>query len=562
LNTPRTLVRPLPILLALLSVAALGAWWFAHLSSEINTRLEFEDAYMFYRYALNIRHGFGVSWNPDGIHTYGETAPLWGLVVLALSYLPFDGSRVLVLGSAISSFGALLAMAWAAAVNATGKALSLFAFSLALVALPLVLTDIFFLNAATGMETMLAMLLCALFIGLTLLWQRGRIAPELVGLIGLLLFLTRPEAAIAVLLMPTAAFFLLPNITLRGLARLLGIFLLGVLLQMLFCKLYFHTALPLSFSIKSLHGYVGYAGNWKPISAAYLFFSTYKLYLVAIALLIRKPDARLLAVFLVPLLATFAYLLTVTQIMGFVARYYMPYLPFIVIPALLLLDRRLAEWQANLRTAWPRKQTLLHLAAAAAVLLCTCGPVPPGIGRILDRRLYAGTLVYDPVTLHTASPTPLPPTLYLNTMWGVTDTLIAPLPPGAKVAASEVGYLGARAPQVSIIDTAGLNDTQIALHGFNMPALLARRPDILWLPHPDYTYQRGLMLTDPALLQQYDVYAGAANYGLAIRKDSPFHAQIERQWHTLWDQLYPGLNMQDYLVQSVSWTGQKHPGAS
>jgi hypothetical protein len=549
-----------PLWGALIVTGLVGWWWFVHLSAPINGRLEFEDAFMFYRYALNIRHGLGVSWNPDGMHTYGETAPLWGLAVWLLSYLPFGPSKTLVLGSAMCSFGALIAMAWAVAANAKSKTMSLFAVAFGLVMLPLVFTEIYSLNAATGMETMLALLLCGMLAGMVLLWQRGKIAPESVSLVGLLLFLTRPEAALVVVLMPIVAMLLLRGPSKASLGRLLGWFFAGVALEMLLCKVYFHTALPLSFSIKSLHGYVGYAGNWKPISAMYLFFSTYRAYVLALALFARRRDWRLLAIFFVPLLATFCYLLTVTQIMGFLARYYMPYLALVVVPALLVVDRRIAEWQAGDRSAWSGRDLVWHGAAVTVVLLCTVGPVPPGIGRILDRRLYAGTMVYDSVTLHVAAQKPLPPTLYLDTMWGLTDELVAPLPAGASVAASEVGYLGAKAPQVTIIDTAGLNDTRIALHGFNMDALLARKPDILWLPHPDYTYQRGLMLTDPALLQQYDVFAGAANYGLAIRKDSPYRAQIEQEWQALWQQLYPGYDMRDYLVTSISWSGEKHPG--
>ena len=52
-------------------------------------------------------------------------------------------------------------------------------------------------------------------------------------------------------------------------------------------------------------------------------------------------------------------------------------------------------------------------------------------------------------------------------MQDITDDLIAPLPPGTTVAATEVGYLGDHASQINVIDLAGLNDTDIALHGFD-----------------------------------------------------------------------------------------------
>ena len=143
-------------------------------------------------------------------------------------------------------------------------------------------------------------------------------------------------------------------------------------------------------------------------------------------------------------------------------------------------------------------------------------------------------------------------------MTDLTDLLVAPLPKGATVAATEVGYLGDRAAQVNMIDLAGLNDNEIALHGFDVHALLLRKPDVIWMPNTDYTYQNAWMMSDPELLKEYDVYAGAANYGLAIRKDSPYRVEIDQQMQVFWDAVYPGYAMSDYLVRSAGWTRAKH----
>jgi hypothetical protein len=108
---------------ALLVVGLLGWWGFLYLGYAMHTRLDFDDAYMFYRYALHMREGLGVSWNPDGVHTYGQTAPLWGLVVAGLSYLPLGMGEVLKMGSGASSILATVAIAWATAANATSPAI-------------------------------------------------------------------------------------------------------------------------------------------------------------------------------------------------------------------------------------------------------------------------------------------------------------------------------------------------------------------------------------------------------------------------------------------------------
>jgi len=143
-------------------------------------------------------------------------------------------------------------------------------------------------------------------------------------------------------------------------------------------------------------------------------------------------------------------------------------------------------------------------------------------------------------------------------MQDITDDLIAPLPPGTTVAATEVGYLGDHASQINVIDLAGLNDTDIALHGFNTSRFLVRKPDLIWMPNSAYTYQRGAMISDPTFLAQYDLYAGAGNYGIAIRKDSPVRPQIEHQLGIFWSRVYPGTNPSSYLVHSATWTGLKH----
>jgi hypothetical protein len=77
------------------------------------------------------------------------------------------------------------------------------------------------------------------------------------------------------------------------------------------------------------------------------------------------------------------------------------------------------------------------------------------------------------------------------------------------------------------------------------------------MPNTSYTYQRGEMFADPEFLAEYDVYAGAANYGIALRKDSPVRPQIDHQMQVYWSAVYPGCRMSDYLVCSASWSGRK-----
>lgn len=550
-------------LVTALLIAVASLWWIQWLRISLARPLIFDDAYMFYRYAIHIRQGMGMTWNLDGVHTYGETSPLWGIVVLLFSFLPFSMPTVLVFGSWICSAAALVAISWAVARNAKSLYLQSIWRVLPIVALPLVFMPVFLANAITGMETMMAVFLVAIFIGLVLSWAEGNSRSEVAALVGALLFLIRPEAALAIVVMPTLAWLLLPGITKKSLATLLLVFFACFALDLVFCKLYFGSPLPLSFYMKSRHGYEGYHTSWAPTLSALNMLGTCLPFLVLLAFTARRSDLARTIICLVPALLAFGYLLTITQIMGMDARYYVPYLAFFVVPALLALDGRLSSKLEAVKPFQPiRRIAIVSVTAFAclAVVFVISKRVINyrNVFRAMDRQLERRDFAYDPVHFQVAATERLPLIDPYTQITEMANVLLKPLPSGSTMTASEVGELGGAVPSVNIIDLAGLNDPQIALHGFDMNALLARRPDIIWMPHTDYTYQRGIMLSNPAFLQQYDLLVGAAGFGLALRKDTPVRPILDRQIQIFWHDLYPTYRMTDYLVQSTSWSGKKH----
>ncbi|MGI4755636.1 MAG: hypothetical protein ACRYGF_02175 [Janthinobacterium lividum] len=538
-------------------LAGLAATSISQFMAARRTPLLFDDAYMFLRYAENLRHGLGYAWNPDGVHTYGPTSLLWSAATLLLSYLPAGAWTQLITGSWLCSVAALIAIAWAVATNARRAWLRSTWRVLPLVALPLAGTAAFEGNQFTGMETMLAMALCGIFTGVALRWRAGRALPVAVGLAAMLLLLARPESAIVGLLLPALLWWCMegPRPPVRELATLYGVFLGAAALELLLCQWYFGTPVPLSVFLKGGHAYRGYAGVWHPELLLTVFLRSCQVFLAALLLLARRRDYRLLLCCLIPAAAVFVYLQAVTQIMGFNARYYAPYLPLVIVPALLLLDRHLTDRAWN---SFTRRSLYLRSGLVAALILCLLLLSSEAVQGTVRQAEHRCRDAYDSADLRMSATQPLPPHTWQETMQSITDDLIAPLPPGTTVAATEVGYLGQRAAAIHIIDLAGLNDTDIALHGFRMDALLARKPDIIWMPNTEYTYQRGVMYSDPALLREYDIYAGAANYGIALRKDSPFRAAIDRQMNVFWQRNYPGFQQGDYLVQAATWTGAKH----
>lgn len=292
------------------------------------------------------------------------------------------------------------------------------------------------------------------------------------------------------------------------------------------------------------------------------FFAGCELYVVALILLGRREDLRVIVCCVVPALVTFAYMGTVTQIMGFNARYYAPYLAFFVVPALLVVDRWMARFTASgdvpVEEGWPGRTLAVRGAVTAVVMVGLLAVSSEAVQAKLRRVESRAHFEYEPAEVVMAARVPLPKVPWDVMMTEFTDVMVAPLPKGATVAATEVGYLGSRAAQVNVIDLAGLNDTEIALHGFDVHALLLRKPDLVWMPNSEYTFQNAEMMSDPELLREYEVYAGAANYGLAVRKDSPYRAQIEKQMQVFWQAMYPGYAMSAYRVETARWSRVKH----
>jgi hypothetical protein len=282
-------------------------------------------------------------------------------------------------------------MSWAVAANAVSRDFQRYAAVIPLVALPPLGTRIFVENVATGMETMLAMALIAAYTGVVLLWLRGRVRTVGCSLVGILAVLVRPEAGLVVVLLPVAAFLLLQRQRKPGdLLLMLGEFGAGVLLLAAWAHSYFGTPVPLAFYVKAYHSYQGYAHSWQPVTSLAAFLSGCGLYLAAIALWARRATQRMLLVFAIPLFAICGYLLTITQIMGFGARYYLPYLPLVVIPSLLTLD---AAMVAN-SDAWGRGR-VLRFGMLGLTLYIVQQAYPTTLLVRLDRAVEGQRSVYD-----------------------------------------------------------------------------------------------------------------------------------------------------------------------
>lgn len=456
---------------ALLTSALVRAW---------RAPLTFDDAFMYYRYAKNVQAGHGISWNSNGVHTYGLTSLPWLLFVIPAALAPLSVSHALEISSWGTGIAALAVIVSAVTTFAKSTPGSYWPAAAALVAVPLSLNPDFVALATTGMDTMLALAANALLVLALLRFRAEPSAPRawLTGFASVASVLIRPDSGLCAILGPALTWYALGLPRRWGLLVPLAVFPLTLIAAyLLLCHLYFGSALPLGFYAKTGHAYAGYVGSTRAAYRLFLFGNLVSFFLALCCGTIRRKQWAEVLPFFGPACLTALYLLTVRQIMGLYGRFYLPLLPFFVIPALLVFDDFIARADRRME-AWR--------LVAALLLVLVLGPNArsvQGLASALDRQRIAPIDV--PILAHRAT-RPLATTAWLGTdteertRAAVAEEIVRPLPKGAVVAASEVGYLGAIAPQVDVVDLVGLNDTQIGIRGFSMDYLLSTPPDFIW----------------------------------------------------------------------------------
>ncbi len=328
--------------LALLRTVCVGAavLSLAHFSWTAWSRLggtDFDDAFIFIRYAKHWLSGAGFSWNAADGTAYGITSFLHLFVVTLLRALT-DLSDAGVL-TAVSFVAALLScvvlivLGFLSVENAGFRKTRM-----PLLVVPcLLLGSSLGYHSVTGMETTLSLLANALLACCVVLWSRNR---SLRGLALCLLsayvsFLTRPDNGLYAWLLPPLFLVASDRRLWRYSLSYAFLFVLVLVCDGALKKALLGDFVPLPFFAKSSGFYQGYLGTskWNAMGEMLSFFrEALPFMLLAVCTASRRAIPRLAAI-AVPMLVTFAYYLTVTQIMGWHSRYYYPSLPFLVLGA-------------------------------------------------------------------------------------------------------------------------------------------------------------------------------------------------------------------------------------
>lgn len=473
---------------------------------------EFDDAFMFLRYAMNLLAGYGFEWNAGEGSVFGPTSLLYTFWVTLIHGVVSDGASALRLASSIPVY--LLAVVYAAMFRRVSR--WSWPACLALASSYVFVLDPYYLvHGANGMDTALAQCCAALLVFFSVF------APfrlRWVVAVAYLTFLARPDLGLYATVLPVGALWAREG--LRPAIRL-GCTMTGVLLLDTLLKWWWlGDVLPLSFFAKRRGYYEGFMGllNWDTTAYLFHFLLHGAPFAILAFVLLQRRHLKLVAAVGVPLLATLAYHLQVVAIMGDDARYLWPQMPFFVGLGVLAwrnLDRR----QIGLLV----RQRVLGVLAYGALLglVLIWGPQ-------FYRQVIVGSMTRYQAQSHyqaTAKQGPRPAgwRAVLHGMADWTETL----PTGTVMAATEYGMLAARRADVVIVDMAGLHDAYLAHQGFDADYVLdRRRPDLIWMPRVNYTFMWAKLLDHPSFKRDYDFYPGLMDYGIAIRRGSERSEQL------------------------------------
>jgi hypothetical protein len=536
--------------IAVLSIGTLLAFYVFFVRENLATT--FDDAYMFIRYAKNLLGGYGFAWNRDGIPTYGFTSTLYLFVItLVQGIIPnADPGALLVITSAALSILAIVIMTGTMlSVRASGFFRKYPTTIAAAILVVFTVSPYFLFHAASGMDTSLSLLCNSLLIFAVIRWLERINKTSLFLVIGIayLSFLARPDNLIYAMGFPILYNLLADD---EGRTKRIAHFLIGlaILLALDTAAKFaiFGDPLPLPFYAKSNGHYSGYAGidGWNPVLYLFDFGNMALPFSILLIMTASKNSLKLVAAFLVPALVTFAYYFSVIQIMGFQARYYFPAMPFFIVSSFVVFDKRL---QREGKFIFQKNLLRIGLSAATAIFFLT-----PTI-RAASGKIFADTFIPMPMLasvstkFSTPAKTPLPHLGWWKSIEAISE-IAAHLPAGTNFAFSEYGRVGAYAPQVQIIDPLGLNDPFFAHHGFSAEEFFKRQPDLIWLPHLDYTQINAAILDAEEFQSQYEYYPGAFDYGLALCKNSSLRLVIYEAVKTTWQKIYQNLHMEEYLA--------------
>ena len=519
-------------ILLLAFAAILLAVFLAHLTDGL-----WDDAYFFKRIAHNFVTIGTLTWNPGELPVYGITAQLFLLPAVAVYLLSATHYIILIkLFLAVCLWGAFFlslkilnrAAKGESSVEHSG-ALLLFGFSL-----PPVLVTV-----NSGMETAAALFLITLSLLILFTGSNRAGQPLRLGLIAVLIYLIRPDAILLVLGVALIWFWR------NNFARFLKISLIagsGVVAFLFLFSKYYGTALPLSFYLKSAP-LTGYYTHFLSIARRVkLFHFTQFIYYSAPFLLISlfRRDRRVLALVGGSLVFVLYHLLSTVEVMGMMARFYLPALMPIVLAASLTLPEFCRKAKTQILTALLLLYSIAGYVLLARSVLKEISPwlllvylISLGLivaGARFKRKIFSyfsiillvcGILVFRlpfKVIVHTDEKIVLSQ-VDRFTVWRGIKTLRRSFREPIHIYHSEIGVPGVLFLNSRVTDLSGLMNRRMTLGHLPFDSLCSEdQPEAIFLPHKNYRELNRQILRS-ACLAKYTRVVSKSSSPLYIRND-------------------------------------------
>jgi hypothetical protein len=506
------------------------------LTLTINNFLDFridawDDSLMFARYAYNLDKTGAWSWNAGESPVFGMTELAYGWVV----YNNYVANRSLTPVQLVQYTSAAIGVIWILVSSVAFTGYLIFSKHkyrpIVIIALFSILVGLYtytnlLVHFTSGMGTTTALLYITIYLIVAHLAHYKNILVQIaLGIFGGLAFAVRPDLMLFTLCVPIA--FLLFSKTPQARRNAIVVIVITIItlgIQMLMARAYFGSALPLPFFAKSGGIYDSYLENQYLVMGLnhfkeYLSSSWYFVILI-LAGFIGNNKAFLkrlgpvgigLAVGAIGYIAY--YMLFVIQIMPQYQRFYYPTFPIIIwlafIGSIALLERL---WDIlQLPLVWRFISHNIRLASILGIMIITT------FG--LYNTLYT---THHFIASHKGTNyRPYAPWYKLEE-FSVIDNIT--------VATTEVGALSVANFSWRVIDLAGLNDVRFSLEAFSADILLDEyRPDLLYLPVPDYVEMIESIVTHPNFARDYTYFTAGQtrmSMGIAIRNDSPAYEQL------------------------------------
>lgn len=514
---------------------------------------QFDDAYMFLRYAHNFLEGHGIRWNVQDPATYGISSLLYLFQIIALlKTVPLPDPQLLVFASFFDGLAALIVITETVCRHAFSGWMRKRYLVGPLVAVPLLMAPSFRYQLFTGMDTMLSVLTnAALVWALLAVFKKPALRRALVlGIISYLSILCRPDNLVYAVLSPV---LFITGLVPKDRARLLAAWglSLGLLLSIDSVVKFavFGYIIPLPIYTKQPNFYPNFYGLLKlnPFTLFLSYLVTILPFLIPGLLSLRRSNLGFFAVFFAPQLLTAVILCYGVQIMGMNGRFYFPGLPFAVTGSFLLLDDFLVRGtEQNIRESFK----IRGLIAALILLMMPAGLRESHIRVKEFWRTYLGPR-YDTNFPNYVSRNRLKRASWWELLQAVHE-ILKRAPAGISFAASEHGYLSSQHLGIRMIDVTGLHDAYIVRHGFSAAHILSQKPDLIWFPHSDYIDAVGQFWDIPDFWNYYEYYPLAFEFGFAIRRTGAHYAVLKESFSRVWKEFYPDIAMESQQVSDAA----------